>query len=241
MRKLLLIISTSILTSGAIANAPFFIETKIQNNKHSLQVPPHHVAHNATNTNEFGAHEEGVPVGHKNNFYVRFYMTGAIYNALNLVAQEAQKRSDPFIEFYSFFLGDEVNKYPLWAAAVNQYNNIMENYQTIYGVDLGQYIRNWFLKNYIYFYRVFMGRNISTNIYDYEKVNLRRMSEAKRSEYLTSIWRQIGIILTIPFHYDSTANSWGILANNVRIFPQYDGVGPLTYYYNGGSTYEEQN
>lgn len=233
MKKLVAILATVPLISATVGNTTCF--TRQHNN---LQQPSANAAVNVTETNEFGTHVNGIPAEQKNNFYVRFSMTGAIYNMLNLVAYYAQNEPNPGVAFSDFFLKEQ-NEYPQWAYAVKQYNDIMSKYQSIYQVNLDAVFKSWLSQQFTYFYNIFTADSLATNILNYNNLipQFGHMSSIEQTKELLKMWRQTGIVLTIPFHYNNASQQWSIPENNVRIFPQVRNILPLTYYYNGGITY----
>ena len=233
MKKLVAILATVPLISATVGNTTCF--PRQHNN---LQQPSANAAVNVTETNEFGTHVTGIPDAQKNNFYVRFSMTGAIYNMLNLVAYYAQSESSPGLAFSEFFL-QEQTQYPQWAHAVKQYNDIMSKYQSIYQVNLDEVLKSWLSAQFSYFYNIFTADSLATNILNYNNLipQFGHMSSIEQTKELLKMWRQTGVVLTIPFHYNNASQQWSIPENNVRIFPQVRNILPLTYYYNGGITY----
>lgn len=233
MKKLVAILATVPLISAPISNT-----TRFPRQHNNLQQPSANSAVNVTETNEFGTHVTGIPNAQKNNFYVRFSMTGAIYNMLNLVAYYAQNEPNPGVAFSEFFL-QEQTQYPQWAHAVKQYNDIMSKYQSIYQVNLDEVFKSWLSQQFTYFYNIFTADYLATNILNYNNLipQFGHMSSIEQTKELLKMWRQTGVVLTIPFHYNNASQQWSIPDNNVRIFPQVRNILPLTYYYNGGITY----
>lgn len=238
MKQLLTFLSTITLISATVLNTTFFTKfSQKENNNNSPHLSLYPTV-NLTETNEFGTHVQGVPAEHKNNFYVRFSMTSAIYNMLNLVAQYAQREANPGVAFSEFFLKEQ-DEYPQWAYAIKQYNDIMHKYENIYKVNLDQVFKSWLSAQFSYFYNIFTAESLATNILNYNNQipQFNSMSSTEQTSELVKMWRRTGVVLTIPFHYNNVNQRWSIPENNIRMFPQVPNILPLTYYYNGGSTY----
>lgn len=225
MRKListfsiLSFLSTSIISDTALIN----------NRNQNLQ---EFEAVNQAEANEYGNSDKLVPgTQHRYDWYLRFYMTPAIYNMLLLTAKETSEEKHPMADFYNVFLGEDSKfHYPAWYnSAVSQYKAIMTQYNNFYHTDFTAILRLWLQNNYKYFYSIFLGENTDLNIYNYKNMPT---SLQEKETFLQTIWRQNGVVLNIPFIYGlAAANKWTIDRSNVRIFPQIEGIETLFYYY----------
>ena len=224
MKKLLIILSTfSLVSSSSLVSTTWV--NQLGTNHQDLQ---NWAETNTVNTNEYGSRNAGIQKG----FYIRFYITPAIYNMLSLAAYDANTLPDSAFHFYQFFLG-ETGKSPIygtWGQVITQYNNIIEHYNEeykTYGIDFGQIFRNWLNSNWSFFYKTLFGDDTSYNNWDYYPFPLDRPSTPTR---LTAYWRLHGIILNIPFSLNN--GTWKVDRTNFRIYPQLEGIEPILYYYN---------
>lgn len=230
MKKLLCIFTVLNLTASSVIN----INMKIKNNNQNLQDAE---TINKANANEFGDLHHLVPsTAHRYHWYLRFYMTPAIYNMFLLtIKQSLHFWRNPTSRFYNLFLGNGSEKsYPTWYNnAVVQYNEIIKQYDAFYHIDFSSVFKLWLEKNYKYFYDVFLGKTYSTNICDYLDMP-DDPTPKQREKFLQTEWRKTGVVMNIPFAYNrdlTTQNKWTIDENNLRMFPQEKGVRPLFYYY----------
>lgn len=226
MRKLISTFSILSFLSTSIIS-----DTALINNRHqNLQ---EFEAVNRAEANEYGNSNKLVPgTEHRYDWYLRFYMTPAIYNMLLLTAITHETTSHhPMYEFYNLFLGEDSKfHYPSWYnSAVAQYKAIMTQYDNFYHTDFTAILRLWLQNNYKYFYSIFLGLNTDLNIYNYKNLPT---SSYEKQMFLQTMWRQNGVVLNIPFIYGlAAADKWTIDKSNVRIFPQIEGIETLFYYY----------
>lgn len=190
---------------------------------------------NKAEANEYGDPTKLIPgTSHQYHWYLRFYITPAIYNVLNLTAKEVLKGEIPVVAFYNIFLGDNSKNYPSWYEnAVSQYKTIVNQYNAIYYVDFNMIFKNWLSQNYKYFFNVLLGKEFKTDIYKYPNMPP-GVTPQIRKIFLQKVWRKNGIVMNIPFTYDpklATTNKWTIDKTNLRLFPQIEGIQTIFYYY----------
>ena len=212
-------LGTSITSNAALIN----------NKKENLE---QFEAINKAEANEYGNSNKLVPgTSHRYDWYLRFYMTPAIYNMLLLTALHETTSHHPMFEFYNLFVGEDSKfHYPAWYnSAVAQYKAVMTQYDNFYHTDFTAILRLWLQNNYKYFYSIFLGQNTDLNIYNYKNLPT---SEYRKEWFLQTVWRQNGVVLNIPFIYGLAGpNKWTIEKSNLRIFPQVEGIETLFYYY----------
>ena len=225
MKKLLLILSTISLVSSSSLTSTIWVNqlaAKHQNLQNWAET-------NTVNTNEYGAKN----VFGVKGFYIRFYMTPAIYNMLCIAALNAKVYNDPAFHFYQFFLG-ETGKSPIygtWGQVIKLYDGIIENYNkefASYGIDFGQLFKNWLIHNWDTFYNILLGYDTTTNNWNFYPFSL---DEPSSQNKLEGYWRAKGAILNIPFSLNKNTHTWNINKTNLRIYPQLRGIEPVLYYY----------
>ena len=225
MKKLLTSFTTLTLVAGSVTSTTVWINKFVSNSenlKHFEEV-------NSVKTNRYGLKSAASVEG----FYIRFYITPAIYNMLYIAALNAEIYTDPAFHFYQFFLGEtgKSPEYGTWSQVITLYDNLIENYNEeykSYGIDFGQTFKNWLIYNWTSFYKIFLGYDTTTNNWEYYPFHLYKPWS---QESLEDYWRAKGVILNIPFSLNKNTHTWGIDQRNLRIYPQLEEIGPILYYY----------
>ena len=196
-------------------------------------------ATNKVDANEFGNPASLVPsTTHRTEWYLRFYMNPAIYNMLSLTATASHTFQNPAQHFWQFFLGEagKSPEYGTWNQAITQYENLIQSYDTLYGqtVNFSTIFQHWLTNNWSNFYKIFIGLDFSTNIYRHYNLPPSLTVDERRT-FLDQYWRDLGIVMNIPFKFNQTNKQWSIDLNNLRIFPQIEGIQSIYYYYSATS------
>ena len=239
MKKLTLSLSTIALITGSILNATdltnsSFSNYHINSNLGLKPILPIHKV-NEVDYNDFGLSNVLMPgPNHRTQWYLRFYMTPEIYNLMSLVVQSVRTMTDPAFHFWQLFLGAEgkSGRYQDWSKAINQYNEIIQHKEREYPVhlDFNQIFKNWLVQNWTYFSDTFLGKNFITNIYPFYHFPS-VLSPEKRQQLLEEYWRKQGVVMNIPFTYNSIDTEWTIDRSNFRMFPQMHRISSFYYYY----------